>query len=134
MNISDVSYINVGSNAATCAYIGATLVWPALASPYYLDYSSTLGGGWGNHIADGDNLSLSGSYYFAAFNDTNNNITSQYDWTISGDVTLTSIEYVTGNPYTTIQAYKYTFGGGSATLQVSDPNNPNRIFYTVTFN
>ena len=100
---------------------------------WYVDYSSQLNGGWGQHqMYSNTSTSLSGTYWFGAWSSDGSNVTSQYTWTISGDITLVNTEYYDNtDPTSRVLNYMYTLGGGAATLTLS---NAGVTLMTITFN
>lgn len=134
----NASDLKVGTTQVHRAYLGTDLVWgnTPLPAPYDVEYNVQLNSGWGqNQLSDGDTISLTGNYWFGAWDSTNYNITSQYDWTISGDITLSQTEYYDNtDPTSRVLNYKYTIGSGQGTLTISDPEDSNRVFMTITFN
>lgn len=137
MKLEDATNIYIGTSSASAVYLGTNKVWPlAPTVPTNFEVNYAQGpnaiGGWGNIISNGSNNSLNGIYSFAAFIGTAN-YTSQYNWLISGDITLHSISYISDNPNTTIKCYNYTIGSGQGTLILKDPGT-NRTLFSASFN
>lgn len=137
MKIEDATNIYIGTSSASAVYLGTNKVWPlAPTVPTNFEVNYAQGpnaiGGWGNIISNGSNNSLDGIYSFAAFIN-GSNYTSQYNWLISGDITLHSISYISDNPNTTIKCYNYTIGSSAGTLSLKDPGT-NRTLFSASFN
>lgn len=136
MKISDATDIKLGTTSASKVMLGSTQIWPTVQLPYELQYKSISEGGWGNHyLYDGDALNLTGTYQFAIWTPQGTNITYNYTWSFTGNVTLDSVETTqVGDPRgdNLPLIYKYTITGTSQ-LSLTD-NSTSTTIITVTFN
>lgn len=140
MKLQDITDIKLGSTSASKVMLGTTLVWPTTSVPPpdsvgYNDGASP-NGGWGSTLTNGQNYSMTGNHWFLCQRTVDgglHNVTSQYNWVVTGDMTLTQTESATDNPYTTVTAYKYSIGSGSATLSLTDPVT-GVVLFSCTFN
>lgn len=146
MKISDATDIKLGSTSASKVMLGTTQVWPSspmLDAPDSVQYNSITTGGWGNNVlTSGSHYNISGSQWFASWGTginqpSGSNITYNYAWSFTGDVTLVQTETTAvGDPRgdNLPLFYKFTFGGGAATLTMTDLSNFSRVLFTATFN
>lgn len=136
MTLQEATDIKLGTTSASKVMLGTTQVWPTVQLPYNLQYKSIAEGGWGNHyLYDGDTLNLTGTYQFGMWSNQGSNITYNYTWSFTGNVTLNSVETTpVGDPRgdNLPLIYKYTITG-SAVLTITD-NATGTTIITVTFN
>lgn len=136
MKLQDATDIKIGTTSASKVMLGSTQIWPTVQLPYELQYKSIAEGGWGNHyLYDGDALNLTGTYQFAIWTPQGTNITFNYTWSFTGNVTLDSVETTpVGDPRgdNLPLIYRYTITGTSQ-LSLTD-NSTGTTIITVAFN
>jgi hypothetical protein len=136
MKLQDATDIKLGTTSASKVMLGDTQVWPKQQLPYELQYKSVSEGGWGNHyLHDGDILNLTGTYQFGMWTPQGDNITYNYTWTTTSNITLvdvvrTDVGDPRGDNLPLIYKYKIT---GNAVLTITD-NTTGTDIITVTFN
>ena len=136
MRLQDATDIKLGTTSASKVILGSTQIWPTVQLPYELQYKSIAEGGWGNHyLYDGDALNLTGTYQFAMWTTQGTNITYNYTWTTTSNITLvdvvrTDVGDPRGDNLPLIYKYNIT---GSAVLTITDDATGTDII-TVTFN
>lgn len=145
MKLQDATYIKLGSTSASKVMLGSTQVWPIsqVDAPDSVDYNYDKNSGWGsNLLTNGSHYSISGTQWFGAWGlgvsqPLGRTITYDYVWTFTGDVTLVETDTTDpGDPRgdNLPLLYRYTFGGGAATLTLTDPHDSTRVLFTATFN